>query len=164
MIVQSKFQKFRMADSIWWPFLTKFNVSRSNYTKMNIRGFLSWLITVPSLKIQNSKWRIQYRGHFWLNSRFFFSNWTKKRIWGFWRSLITVLRSTFKVVIGSCLLGWRVGDSPYANALGRLAVAIRKMKNNHTVECTFSEDFLIIMCENTFFSVIRGVLKYFCDL
>ena len=57
-----------------------------------------------------------------------------------------------------------MGDSPYANALGRLAVAIRKMKNDHTVECTFSKDFLINIYKNTFFSVIRGVLKHFCNL
>ena len=63
--------------------------------------------------------------------------------------------------MGSRRLGWRVGDSPYANALGRLAAAIRKMKNNHNVECTFSKDFLINIYKNTFLSVILGVLKRF---
>ena len=57
-----------------------------------------------------------------------------------------------------------MGDSPYANALGRLAVGIREMKNNHTSECMFSKDFLINIYKNTFFSVIRGVFKHFCDL
>ena len=57
-----------------------------------------------------------------------------------------------------------MGDSSYANTLGRLAVTNRKMKNNHTVECTFSKDFLINIYKNTFFSVIRGVLKHVCDL
>ena len=46
-----------MADSIWRPFLTKFNIFCSNCTEMNIRGILRSLITIPRPKMKNSRWR-----------------------------------------------------------------------------------------------------------
>ena len=56
--------KLKIADSIWRPFFTKFDIFRSNYTKINIRGFLRPLITIPRSKMRNLKWRIQYGDRF----------------------------------------------------------------------------------------------------
>ena len=39
--------------------------------KVNIKGFLRSLITILKSKMRNSKWRIEYSGHFLLNSTFF---------------------------------------------------------------------------------------------
>ena len=66
-----KIHKFKIAHSVWPPFFTTFNVFCSNCTKMNIRGFLRSLITIPRSKTRNSRWRIQYGGHFLLNSKLF---------------------------------------------------------------------------------------------
>ena len=52
-------EKFEMADSMWREFFfTKFDVFRSNCTKMSITGLLWSRITILRSKMRDSKWRI----------------------------------------------------------------------------------------------------------
>ena len=77
----------KLKNSKWRAFLTKFDVFRSNCTKMNIRGFLRSLITILLSELKNSKCRIQYGGHFWLNSTFSVQiarKWIYRGFWGRW--------------------------------------------------------------------------------
>ena len=110
-----------MAESIWHQFLTKFDVFRSHCIKMNtrrflgspitssrpsctnisIRGFLSSVITIPTSKTINWRWRIQYGDHFLLNSTLSFKL-HKHEYKRFLNSLLTIPRSKMKN------LKWRI--------------------------------------------------------